>query len=217
VIAPLALGIGLNGAIFMLLDAFLLRPLPVKNPENLVRIVQVVGHIGRRSYYRYETFAALEQKSTSLYDLIGYADWNAAVRDASGASRIRAQVVTPRFFTALGVQPMLGRVLTEADAFEHPASPAVLVSYPYWSGQLHGDPNILGKILTLEDRSFTIVGVMPKSFNGIEVETTPDVRVPLAAAGLLLASPGPLIYEAGILVGGTSATWCKSRTRASGN
>src|SRR6266403_5962254 len=78
VIVPLALGIGLNGAIFMLLDAFLLRPLPVKNPENLVRIVQVVRNLGRRSYYRYETLAALEQKSTTLFDLIGYADWNVA-------------------------------------------------------------------------------------------------------------------------------------------
>jgi predicted permease len=176
VIAPLALGIGLNGAIFMLLDAFLLRPLPVKNPQNLVRVVQVVRNIGRRSYYRYDTFTALEQKSTSLFDVFGYADWNVAVRDSSGASRIRAQVVTGRFFTALGVQPLLGRVLTEADAFGNSASPPVVLSYAYW----HGHRKDLGEILMLEDRPFTIVGVMPKSFNGIDVETTPDVRVPLA-------------------------------------
>lgn len=195
VIAPLALGIGLNGAIFMLLDAFLLRPLPLKNPANLVRVVQAVRNIGRRSYYRYETFAALEQKSTTLFDIVGYADWNVAVRDASGANRIRAQVVTARFFTALGVQPLLGRVLTENDAFENPASPPVVVSYAYWRGQLRGDRNAVGKILTLEDRPFTIVGVMPKSFNGIEVETTPDVRVPLSAAGLLIASPDAASYR----------------------
>ena len=195
VIAPLALGIGLNGAIFMLLDAFLLRPLPVKNPENLVRVVQVVRNLGRRSYYQYETFAALDRKSTTLFDMIGYADWNVAVRDQSGASRIRAQVVTARFFTALGVQPMLGRVLTEADAFENSASPPVVVSYPYWLAQLRADRNIVGKMLLLEDRPFTIVGVMPKSFNGIEVETTPDVRVPLAAAGLLVANPDAASYR----------------------
>jgi putative ABC transport system permease protein len=176
VIAPLALGIGLNGAIFMLLDALLLRPLPVKNPANLVRVVQAVKNIGRRSYYTYDTFAALERKSTTLFDLIGYADWNVAVRDASGASRIRAQVVTARFFTALGVQPLLGRVLTEADAFGNSAAPPVVLSYAYW----HGHRKALGDILTLDDRPFTIVGVMPKSFNGIDVETTPDVRVPLA-------------------------------------
>jgi predicted permease len=195
VVAPLALGIGLNGAIFMLLDAFLLRPLPVKNPANLVRIVQVVRNVGRRSYFSYDAFAALEQKSTSLYDLIGYADWNVAVRDASGASRIRAQVVTGRFFTALGVQPMLGRFLTELDALDHPGTPPVVVSYAYWHAQLRGDGNVLGKILTLEDRPFTIVGVMPKSFNGIEVETTPDVRVPLSAAALLLANPDAASYR----------------------
>jgi predicted permease len=176
VIVPLALGIGLNGAIFMLLDAFLLRPLPVKNPANLVRVVQTVRNIGRRSYYRYDTFAAIEQKSTTLFDLIGYADWNVAARDASGASRIRAQVVTARFFTALGVQPLLGRFLTEADAFGNSASPPVVLSYAYW----HGHRKALGERLTLDDRPYTIVGVMPKSFNGIDVETTPDVRVPLA-------------------------------------
>jgi len=176
VIVPLALGIGLNGAIFLLLDAFLLRPLPVKNPANLVRVVQAVRNLGRRSYYRYDTFAAIEQKSTTLFDLIGYADWNVAARDASGASRIRAQVVTGRFFTVLGVQPLLGRVLTEADAFGNSASPPVVLSYAYW----HGHRKALGEILTLDDRPYTIVGVMPKSFNGIDVETTPDVRVPLA-------------------------------------
>src|SRR5258708_16594547 len=79
VIAPLALGIGLNGAIFMLLDAFLLRPLPVKNPANLVRVVQVVRNIGRHSYFPSYAFAALEQNSTSFFDIIGYADSNVAV------------------------------------------------------------------------------------------------------------------------------------------
>lgn len=162
---------------------------------DLVRVVQAVRNIGRRSYYRYDTFAALEQKSATLFDVIGYADWNVAVRDASGASRIRAQVVTARFFTALGVQPMLGRVLTEADAFENPAVPPVVLSYAYWRGQFHGDRNAVGKILTLGDRPFTIVGVMPKSFNGIEVETTPDVRVPLSAAGLVLANPDAASYR----------------------
>ena len=66
VIVPLALGIGLNGAIFILLDALLLRPLPVKNPEQLVRLVQVVQNLGPRSYYSYDAFEALQRKSTSL-------------------------------------------------------------------------------------------------------------------------------------------------------
>jgi predicted permease len=185
VIAPLALGIGLNGAIFLLLDALLLRPLPVKNPENLVRLVEIVQVLGPRSYYTYDALEALQRKSTSFSEILGYADANAAVRDSSGASRVRVQVVTGNYFTSLGVQPLYGRVLTPADAQEATDSPPVVLSYPYWRREFHADPNLIGRSLTLADRPFTIVGVMPRAFNGIEVETTPDVRVTLAAAGVL--------------------------------
>ena len=189
VIAPLAFGIGLNGAIFLLLDTFLLRPLPVKKPEELVRVVQVIQNLGPRSYYEYDTVAALAQKSTSFTDVFGYADWNAAVRDASGASRVRVQIVTGNFFTALGVQSMYGRILTKQDEFQTAGWPPVVLSHPYWRREFRGDPGVIGRTITLEDRPFTIVGVMPPRFNGIDVETTPDIRAPLIAAGLLSRDP----------------------------
>lgn len=195
VIAPLALGIGLNGAIFLLLDALLLRPLPVKYPEKLVRLVEIVQVLGPRSYYTYDALEALQQRSTSFSETLGYADANAAVRDSSGASRVRVQVVTGNYFAALGVQPLYGRVLTQAGAFETAAAPPVVLSYPYWRREFHADPNIIGKSLTLADRPFTIVGVMPRAFNGVEVETTPDVRVPLAAAGALQYSSDAAVYR----------------------
>ena len=185
IIAPLALGIGLNGAIFLLVDALLLRPLPVKRPTELVRLVQVVQNLGPRSYYTYDTLQALRQRSSSFSEIAGYADWNAAVRDASGASRVRAQVVTGNFFTALGVQALYGRILTDTDELQPAGRPPVVLSYPYWRQQFRADPNAIGQNLTLEDQQFVIVGVMPREFNGVEVETTPDVRVPLIAAGLL--------------------------------
>jgi len=132
VIVPLALGIGLNGAIFLLLDTLLLRPLPVRNPEQLVRLVQIVQNLGPSSYYSYDAFEALERKSTSLWDIIGYTDANTAVRDSSGVSRIRCQIVTGNFFTALGVQPSYGRILTSSDALNPAAAPPVVLSYTYW-------------------------------------------------------------------------------------
>ncbi|HYL78993.1 MAG TPA: ABC transporter permease [Bryobacteraceae bacterium] len=195
IIAPLALGIGLNGAIFLLLDALLLRPLPVKNPENLVRLVEIVQVLGPRSYYTYDALEALQQRSTSFSEILGYADANAAVRDASGASRVRVQVVTGNYFTSLGVQPLYGRVLTPSDAQAATASPPVVLSYPYWRREFRADPDIAGKTLTLADRPFTIVGVMPRAFNGVEVETTPDVRVSLSAAGVLEYSSDAAYYR----------------------
>jgi len=185
VIVPLALGIGLNGAIFLLLDTLLLRPLPVRNPEQLVRLVQIVQNLGPSSYYSYDAFEALERKSTSLWDIIGYTDANTAVRDSSGVSRIRCQIVTGNFFTALGVQPSYGRILTSSDALNPAAAPPVVLSYTYWRSQLRRDPAIIGKTITLDDRPFTVVGVMPQRFNGLEAETSPDIFVPLMAASLV--------------------------------
>ena len=185
VIVPLALGIGLNGAIFILLDTLLLRPLPVRNPEQLVRLVQVVQNLGPTSYYSYDVFEALQRKSTSLTELIGYADANTAVRDASGVRRIRCQIVTGNFFTALGVQALYGRILTSPDSLNPAAAPPVVVSHSYWRSQLQRDPAIVGRTITLDDRPFTVVGVMPQRFNGIEAETTPDIFVPLMAASLV--------------------------------
>jgi len=185
VIAPLALGIGLNGAIFLLVDALLLRPLPVKNPEELVRLVEVIQNLGPRSDYNYNALEALETKSTTLTQIVGYADANTAVRDSTGVSRIRCQIVTGNFFSALGVQPLFGRVLISSDALASVASPPVVASYAYWSRQLQHDPAIVGKTITLEDRAFTVVGVMPQPFNGLEAETSPDIYVPLIAASLV--------------------------------
>jgi predicted permease len=185
VIVPLALGIGLNGAIFILLDTLLLRPLPVRNPDQLVRLVQIVQNLGPRSNYSYDALEALQRKSTSLSEIIGFADANTAVRDSSGVSRIRCQMVTGNFFTALGVQPLYGRVLTPADSLDPAAAPPVVVSYPYWRSQLQRDPAMAGGTITLDDRPFTVVGVMPRRFNGLEAETAPDIFVPLTAASLV--------------------------------
>ncbi len=185
VIAPLALGIGLNGAIFLLLDALLLRPLPVRNPDELVRLVEVIQNLGPRSDYNYNALEALERKSTTLTQIIGYVDANTAVRDSTGVSRIRCQIVTGNFFAALGVQPLLGRILTSSDALASVASPPVVASYAYWSRQLQRDSAIVGKTITLEDRAFTVVGVMPRPFNGLEAETSPDLYVPLIAGSMV--------------------------------
>jgi len=186
VIAPLALGIGLNGAIFILLDAFLLRPLPVRNPAELVRLVRVIQNIGPRSYFSYAALEALQKKSTSFSDVIGCSDLNSAVRDSSGASRIRCQLVTGNFFTALGVQALYGRVLMPSDAVQIAGAPPVVIGYSYWLREFHGDPGAVGRTITLEEQPVTVVGIMPAHFNGVEAETTPDIRAPLSAAGSFL-------------------------------
>ncbi len=184
VIAPLALGIGLNGAIFLLVDALLLRPLPVKDPQGLVLIAQNIRNVGVRSYYSYDALRALQQKSASFTEVFGTRDWNTAVRDAGGARRVRLQLVTGNFFSSLGVGARHGRILTPADEHALAGTPPAVLSYPYWQSAFHGEVSAIGRTMLLEGRAFTIAGIMPRSFNGIQLETTPDVRIPDSAGWL---------------------------------
>src|SRR5260370_23456193 len=115
VILLLALGIGLNSAIFSLLDALLLRPLPVRKPGELVRLVQVVGPLGPRSFFTYNTYRALAQRNKCFAAVFGYSESNVAVRANGGAHSVRCHIVSGSFFSALGGQPLYGRTLTPAD------------------------------------------------------------------------------------------------------
>jgi len=100
VILLLALGIGMNSAIFSLLDALLLRPLPVKEPYQLVRLVQITAPLGARSDFTYNTYRALAMRAKGFSDVFAYHEENAAVRDAVGAHSIRCQIVSGTFFTS---------------------------------------------------------------------------------------------------------------------
>ena len=189
VILLLALGIGLNSAVFSLLDALLLRPLPVRKPGELVRLVQVAAPLGPRSFFTYNTYRALAQRNKCFAAVFGYSESNVAVRDNGGAHSVRCDIVSGSFFSALGVQPLYGRTLTPADELHaSDVLPAVL-SNTLWMRSYHGDPSVIGKKLTLQDRAFTIVGVMPPGFHGVQVETGPGLFIPLIAAEGLFDNP----------------------------
>jgi len=174
----LAIGIGANAAIFTALNAILLRQLPVKQPEQLVRMAQTVPRIGVVTTFRREFFDAL-QNSKTVTGVIGDAEWPVAMDDPKPAEQVRLHVVTARFFDELGVPALHGRTLTNADDRDH-ASVAVL-SYAFWKRRFAGDPAVVGQNLSLRGHRFTIVGVMPATFNGVTVDTAPDLRIPFSA------------------------------------
>ncbi len=188
--ALMAIGMGVNLAVFSLLDALLLKPLPVRKPNELVRFVQIMPNIDARSNYPFRFYELMRQNTGMFSDVICDSNLSTAVRDESGvASRVRCQVVSGNFFTALGVRALYGRVLAPAD--ESPASDAlpVVLSYPYWQSRFQGNPAIVGRQIRLQDVPFTVVGILPRGFNGVQVETGPDVRAPLIAADLLEMEP----------------------------
>src|SRR5271170_6985847 len=101
--ALLAAGIGANAVIYSAIDAVLLRQLPVRHPEELVRLVQRVPQIGTRSYFPYEMYAALRDHSTTLSPAFGEQESRIALNEPSPAEQLRVALTTPEFFEALGV------------------------------------------------------------------------------------------------------------------
>jgi predicted permease len=184
IVGLLALGIGANTALFSALNALLLRPLPVRQPERLIRLVQIVPRIGVVSNFEHEVYDSLRGAST-LAAVFGDADWTIAMDDPKPAEQVRLQFVTPEFFDALGVPALYGRALTASDARDDPGPPPAVLSYGFWQRRFAGDKRAVGRTITLRGRKFVVVGVMPRAFNGISADTSPELRIPLRTFPLL--------------------------------
>jgi predicted permease len=181
----LALGIGANAAIFSALNALLLRPLPVRQPQRLIRLVQTVPRIGVTSNFLHEVYDALKLHASTLSAVFGDAEWPVAMDDPKPAEQVRVHVVTPEFFDELGVAALYGRTLTADDAKEDAGAPPAVLSYGFWQRRFASDVHVVGRSITLRGHKFMVVGVMPRTFNGITADTAPDLRIPVRAFPLL--------------------------------
>jgi len=202
-VLTLALGIGANTALFSVVDAVLLKTMPVKDPERLVLLEWEAGRAfrtsGRRgsgtphpegiiggSIFRYDTVERMREswrqqaESSPLSDLFAFAplyDVTAAVE--GNAEVVCGEVVSGDYHAGLGVPFALGRGITAADD-EADAPPVVVLSHSCWKERLGGNPEILGRTLELNQTAFTIVGVTAPGFRGaLQVDYQPDVTVPL--------------------------------------
>ena len=181
----LGAGIGANAVIFSALDAVLLRSLPVRNPGELVRMVQKTPQLGTRSSFAYPFYEALRDHSTTLSAVFGEQEWRVAMNEPQPAEQLQVTAVTPEFFEVLGVPARFGRTLTADDGNENPGMIPAVLSYGFWMRRFGGDPGAVGRTLTLHGHKFAIIGVMPREFNGTSMDVSPDVRVPLRAARFL--------------------------------
>ncbi len=181
----LTIGIGANAAIFSALNALMLRPLAVRHPQQLIRLVQTVPRIGVTSSFPYEVYEALKLHAGTLSAVFGDAEWPVSMDDPKPAEQVRVHVVTAEFFDELGVPALYGRTLTAADAKEDPGAPPAVLSYAFWQRRFAGDIQVVGRSITLRGHKFVVAGVMPRTFNGITADTAPDLRIPLRAFPLL--------------------------------
>jgi predicted permease len=171
VLVTLMLGIGANTAIFTVVDAALLRPLPYHAPERLVHLWETRrGDPADRTEASYPDFLDWRSQAKTFAAIEGYDETNLTVAADVGEPLMLDGVrVTPGFFTMLGVRPILGRAFVPGDATADGA-PVVVLSHAYWQQRLGGDPHVVGRSLTLDRRRYSIVGVLPASFHFAPVD-----------------------------------------------
>jgi predicted permease len=191
----LAIGIGANAVIFGALDAVLLRPLPVRHPEQLVHLVLDLPRVGHRSQFTYGFYRDLLQHASTLTVVFGLEEFQMGMEKPAPAEEIRVHLVTREFFDALNASALVGRTLTPGDEEESATALPAVLSYGFWRRRFQGDRSAIGRSVQLRGHSFTIVGVMPREFNGISADTAPDIMVPVRAAEMLQGIPANLMND----------------------
>ena len=191
----LALGIGANTAIFTLIDAVLLKPLPVNKPEQLVLFDDSTGEgtstsdgdpsPGQVHRFSYSAYRYFREHDSSFQELSAFRSGESGLnvrqtdtQNGGNAERASGHLVSGNYFAVLGVNALRGRVLTNED--DSPAAqPAAVISYGYWTEKLNSDAQVVGRSVLLNGTPFTIVGVMPRGFFGVRVRRAPDFWLPL--------------------------------------
>jgi predicted permease len=196
-VLTLALGIGVNVAIFSLTEQILLRTLPVPEPDRLVNLndpgLKLVGHGatpaepstassnsgGADTVFSYPTFRDLEREQTSFVGLAAHRSFQASLSTGEQARLGTGVLVSGSYFSVLGLRPELGRLLGPHDDQVDGEAESVVLSYAYWQSDFGGDPQIVGRQLVVNGQPLTIVGVAPAGFFGTTVGERASVFVPI--------------------------------------
>jgi putative ABC transport system permease protein len=191
-IVSLALGIGANTAIFSVVNAVMLRPLPYREPERLVKVFQAQPDPARGtipSVWAYPRFEVLRRESQSFASVAGYKQQPYSLTGTNEPERLQVEMVSASYFPLLGVEAVIGRVFAPEEDRTPGVNLVALISYGLWQRRFGGDPQIVGRAIELDKNSFSIVGVLPPGFRG--QEGTADAWVTMMAAPAL-RYPGSL-------------------------
>ncbi len=193
-VLTLALGIGANTAIFTLVNAVMLKSLPVSHPEQLVLFSDTTGEgtsvhdvpmTGEWKRFTYASYLYFRDHNQSFQDLTAFRSGESRLSVRRGAvqgaaaTRASGHLVAGNYFSLLGVNPLRGRLLTPEDD-KPSAAPAAVLSYRYWDQELNRDPSIVGQTFIVNGTNFTVVGIAPQEFFGVRVRQPPDFWLPLA-------------------------------------
>jgi predicted permease len=180
-ILTLALGIGANTAVFSLLDALMLRELPVHEPNRLVEIAAIYRN-GSNFPFSFSLFQQISQNQRVFSDLLGWSfasPYNVQIGSSIFVGSVRG--VSGNYYSALGAAPLIGRLIAADEAAHIPGAPVAVLGYEFWQQRFGGDPSVVGKTVRVEGERFTIIGVSGKWFTGMTPGEAADITVPLTA------------------------------------
>jgi len=188
-ILTLALGIGANAAIFSLMDAVLLRRLPVRNPQELVVISSFDAESEAESSFSYPMYRDLRDRNGVFSGVIarGGVQFNLNYRGVT--EKVSGELVSGNYYSVLGVRPWIGRLFTQQDDVTPGGHPVAVLSYGFWKSRFGGDPEIIGQALLLNEHPVTVIGVSAPDFYGTSLAHNLDVRVPLMMTPVFKPDP----------------------------
>lgn len=191
-VIALALGIGANTAIFSGVSAFLFRPLPVPAPEQLVRPFEATEDRGPGGNFSYPDFVDYRDQSTVFEGIVAEDMVQAAISAQNQNDVIWGQVVSGNYFDVLRVKPILGRAFAPEEDKVPGAVAVMVMGHSLWQRRFASDPNIVGKTIELNSRTYNVIGVAPQSFKGTKFGLSLDFWVPMMMVEELNRSPKQL-------------------------
>ena len=192
----LALGIAANALIFSIVNGYLLRPLPVPHPEQIAFLAAQQKNSSPYLFtFSYPDFLDFRSQAAPVADLFGYMPVLPGLSADGRADQILASYVTGNYFTALNVQPALGRLMLPNEENQPGKASVLVLGYSYWQKRFRGNPGVIGKQVRLNGKPAIVIGVVPKRFLGTLPFAEMDGYLPLSSGGSLEQGSGDLMHD----------------------
>ena len=183
----IALGIGVNTTILGIVNTLLLRPLPIGHSDQVVQLFTSDTHFSGRNPNSYLNFRDYQKQNTVFSGMAGYTFAGIGMTRSGETSNVLGQLVSGNYFDLLELRPFLGRGFSPEEDTTPNGHPVAVLSYKFWK-KLGGDRNIIGNTIALNGRAFTVIGVAPPGFTGVDVGVAPEIWAPLAMHGWIRPS-----------------------------
>ena len=175
----IALGIGVNATILGIVNTLLMRPLPIGHSDQVVQLFTSDTHFTGRNPNSYLNFLDCRKQNSVFTGMAGYTFAGIGMTRAGETTNVLGQLVSGNYFDLLELRPFLGRAFLPEEDTTPNGHPVAVVSYKFWK-KLGGDRNVIGSTLTLNGHAFSVIGVAPPGFTGIDIGVAPEIWTPLA-------------------------------------